>query len=40
VIVRSEVPISNLLGACIGEKGIRIQNIEKEMSPERIDLVE
>jgi transcription termination/antitermination protein NusA len=40
VIVRSEVPMSNLLGACIGERGIRIQNIEKEMSLERIELVE
>lgn len=40
VIVRSGVSISNPLGACIGERGIRAQNIEKEMNPERIYLVE
>lgn len=40
VIVNSKFPINNLLGACLGERGIRAQIIEKEMNPERIHLVE
>jgi len=40
VIIRSKFPMNNLLGACIGERGIRVQNVGKEMNPERIDLVE
>ena len=40
IIVRNVVPISNLLGTCIGKEGIRVKNIKKEMNPERIDLVE
>ncbi|CAI2193632.1 17049_t:CDS:2, partial [Funneliformis geosporum] len=38
VLINSKFPMNNLLGACLGEKGIRAQIIEKEMNPERIHL--
>ena len=40
VIVRSLEPLPNLLGTCIGKKGERIRSVVKEMSPEKIEIVE
>jgi len=40
VIVGSQTPMKNLLGACIGEEGLRAKNIEEEMNTERINFIE
>lgn len=40
IAVYSENPNVDAIGACIGEKGMRIANILKEMGNEKIDIVE
>lgn len=39
IAVYSENPNVDAVGACIGEKGIRINNISKELNGEKIDVV-
>lgn len=39
IAVYSEDPNVDAVGACIGEKGIRINNISKELNGEKIDVV-
>jgi N utilization substance protein A len=40
VIVRNLESLPNLLGACIGKGGERIQNVIQEMNSEKIELIE
>lgn len=39
IAVYSENPNVDPIGACIGEKGMRIANILKELGPEKVDIV-
>lgn len=39
VAVYSEVPNLDIIGACVGQKGIRIKNIVNELNGEKIDIV-
>ena len=39
IAVYSENPYVDAIGACVGEKGIRINNITKELGGEKIDVV-
>ena len=39
IAVYSENPNVDPIGSCIGEKGIRIANILKELGPEKVDIV-
>ena len=39
IAVYSENPNVDPIGSCIGEKGMRIANILKELGPEKVDIV-